>query len=181
MSETNPSLVASELAKISTFETETEKRKSTLTLNELNYISDKQLHKKGGGSGDSPIKLADVRFTSEETRYDGFLQTLFNSIGSGYAIYTPETGNEPEFCVSSLFVDEAITIDAWNSGMLEGLRFIAPMVLIVRNEAMEDGFEISITSGDAELRTVEAEGQEFQYLYITGDCVINVEYTGSET
>ena len=52
------SIVADELAKIKSFETETEKRRSELTLNELNYISDKQLHKKdnGGGGGSGPVE-----------------------------------------------------------------------------------------------------------------------------
>lgn len=55
------SIVADELAKIKSFETDTEKRRSELTLNELNYISDKQLHRKvdeeGGGSGDSTFDV----------------------------------------------------------------------------------------------------------------------------
>lgn len=46
------SIVADELAKIKSFETDTEKRRSELTLNELNYISDKQLHKKASGGGE---------------------------------------------------------------------------------------------------------------------------------
>ncbi len=50
------SIVADELAKIQSFETGTEKRRSELTLNELNYISDKQLHKKDGGGGSGPIE-----------------------------------------------------------------------------------------------------------------------------
>ena len=59
------SIVADELAKIKSFGTDTEKRRSTLTLNELNYISDKQLHKKDGGSS-SPVKVAtlDLRVSS---------------------------------------------------------------------------------------------------------------------
>lgn len=47
----NPSLVSSELTTIETFKDTTEKRASKLTLNELNYISDKQLHQKTEGSG----------------------------------------------------------------------------------------------------------------------------------
>lgn len=46
-------IVKNELDAIKAFENNTEKRRSELTLNELNYISDKQLHKKtdeeGGG------------------------------------------------------------------------------------------------------------------------------------
>lgn len=52
MSDINPSLVASELTTIETFKDTTEKRGSKLTLNELNYISDKQLHAKGGSGED---------------------------------------------------------------------------------------------------------------------------------
>lgn len=52
------SIVADELAKIKSFETDTEKRRSELTLNELNYISDKQLHKKdNGGGGDDTFDV----------------------------------------------------------------------------------------------------------------------------
>lgn len=47
----NPSLVSSELTTIETFKDTTEKRGSKLTLNELNYISDKQLHQKVDGEG----------------------------------------------------------------------------------------------------------------------------------
>lgn len=54
MSDINPSLVSSELTTIETFKDTTEKRGSKLTLNELNYISDKQLHAKGG-SGEDPF------------------------------------------------------------------------------------------------------------------------------
>ena len=64
MSTTNPSLVSEEMAAIASFANSTEKRGSTLTLNELNYISDKQLHKKdGGGSGD--LSIANVTFINE--------------------------------------------------------------------------------------------------------------------
>lgn len=52
MSDINPSLVSSELTTIETFKDTTEKRGSKLTLNELNYISDKQLHAKGGSGED---------------------------------------------------------------------------------------------------------------------------------
>lgn len=52
MSDINPSLVSSELTTIETFKDTTEKRGSKLTLNELNYISDKQLHSKGGSGED---------------------------------------------------------------------------------------------------------------------------------
>lgn len=52
MSDINPSLVSSELTTIETFKDTTEKRGSKLTLNELNYISDKQLHAKSGSGED---------------------------------------------------------------------------------------------------------------------------------
>ena len=50
-------IVKNELDAIKAFETETEKRRSELTLNELNYISDKQLHKKDGGSGGGTLLI----------------------------------------------------------------------------------------------------------------------------
>lgn len=56
------SIVADELAKIKSFETDTEKRRSELTLNELNYISDKQLHKKDSGGGGGEDSTFDVLF-----------------------------------------------------------------------------------------------------------------------
>ena len=59
------SIVADELAKIKSFETETEKRRSTLTLNELNYISDKQLHKKSGGPEPAPFTTSEVAIQND--------------------------------------------------------------------------------------------------------------------
>ena len=51
-------IVKNELDTIKEFAEATEKRGSTLTLNELNYISDKQLHKKdGGGTGGGALIL----------------------------------------------------------------------------------------------------------------------------
>ena len=56
-------IVKNEMDAIAAFAEDTEKRRSTLTLNELNYISDKQLHKKdGGGSGGETFLI-----TSTET------------------------------------------------------------------------------------------------------------------
>lgn len=75
MSDINPSLVSSELTTIETFKDTTEKRGSKLTLNELNYISDKQLHVKGG-SGEDPfsefpvIIEMDYRNASSESDID---------------------------------------------------------------------------------------------------------------
>lgn len=84
------SIVADELAKIKSFETDTEKRRSELTLNELNYISDKQLHKKEGGSG--PIEwdfLAEITTGgsgSEINLLAGDFQTYYNKVSSESAI-----------------------------------------------------------------------------------------------
>lgn len=55
MSTTNPSLVSEEMAAIAAFKDTTEKRNSKLTLNELNYITDNNLHKKGDESGSGII------------------------------------------------------------------------------------------------------------------------------
>ena len=75
MSDINPSLVSSELTTIETFKDTTEKRGSKLTLNELNYISDKQLHAKGGSGEDLfpefPVIIeVDVRNAASDTDID---------------------------------------------------------------------------------------------------------------
>ena len=59
-------IVKNELDAIKAFETGTEKRRSELTLNELNYISDKQLHKKDGGGG-TQFEVATVRFINMQS------------------------------------------------------------------------------------------------------------------
>lgn len=85
------SIVADELAKIKSFETDTEKRRSTLTLNELNYISDKQLHKKdGGGSGpaewDFFAEIITGGLEPEINLLVGDFQTYYNKFSSGSAV-----------------------------------------------------------------------------------------------
>lgn len=77
MSDINPSLVSSELTTIETFKDTTEKRGSKLTLNELNYISDKQLHSKGGSGEDLfpefPVIIeADMRSAAGNGDIDNF-------------------------------------------------------------------------------------------------------------
>lgn len=77
MSDINPSLVSSELTTIETFKDTTEKRGSKLTLNELNYISDKQLHAKGGSGEDLfpefPVIIEfDLRNASSAVDIDNF-------------------------------------------------------------------------------------------------------------
>ena len=171
------SIVKDELDKIKSFAESTEKRRSKLTLNELNYISDKQLHQKsGGGSGDSPIRLADVRFTSEETHYSGYLDDV---LGFGFfetiAVYIPENAEEVELAAcGGAYFDDFRYIQSWNAAMDAGVRCITPMILMPNNT---DNFEVSIVSGDAEIRTTEDEVQEVPYIYITGDCVISIEST----
>lgn len=69
------SIVKDELDKIKSFADSTEKRVSKLTLNELNYISDKQLHAKGGSGEDLfpefPVIIeVDVRNTGSATDID---------------------------------------------------------------------------------------------------------------
>lgn len=87
-------IVKNELDAIKAFETDTEKRRSELTLNELNYISDKQLHKKDG-SGSGPIEwdfLAEIVFgDSEDSELEinllvGDFQTYYNKFSSGSAV-----------------------------------------------------------------------------------------------
>lgn len=84
------SIVADELAKIKSFETDTEKRRSELTLNELNYISDKQLHKKDGGSGpiewDFLVEMVAGGSGPEINLLVGDFQTYYNKFSSGSAV-----------------------------------------------------------------------------------------------
>ena len=83
-------IVKNELDAIKAFETDAEKRRSELTLNELNYISDKQLHKKGGGSG--PIEwdfLAEIAAGGSGAEINllvGDFQTYYNKFSSGSAV-----------------------------------------------------------------------------------------------
>ena len=77
MSDINPSLVSSELTTIEAFKDTTEKRGSKLTLNELNYISDKQLHAKSGSGEDLfpefPVIIEfDARNSANITDIDNF-------------------------------------------------------------------------------------------------------------
>ena len=53
-------IVKNELDAIKAFEDNTEKRRSELTLNELNYISDKQLHKKDSGGTGGGVLVVNV-------------------------------------------------------------------------------------------------------------------------
>lgn len=83
-------IVKNELDAIKAFETDTEKRRSELTLNELNYISDKQLHKKGGGSG--PV---DWDFFAKVTIYEES-ETAELLVGDFQAFYDEfSTGGSP--------------------------------------------------------------------------------------
>ena len=88
-------IVKNEMDAIAAFAEDTEKRRSTLTLNELNYISDKQLHKKDGG-GSGPVEwdfLAEMVPSvsvsgSEINLLAGDFQTYYNKFSSGSAVST---------------------------------------------------------------------------------------------
>lgn len=168
MSDINPSLVSSELTTIETFKDTTEKRGSKLTLNELNYISDKQLHSKGGSGGSSsPVGLAKVKFVVDDpgktlgSRFDIAIMTL--------PVYLPGGENYTE--TSSSF-DADTSIQHWNDGVDRGRIFlITPYALYVK-----DSSEFTYTlEGAAEF----GNDDDSDYIKITGDCTITIESKSS--
>lgn len=167
MSDINPSLVSSELTTIETFKDTTEKRGSKLTLNELNYISDKQLHQKtdGGGSGDSSVGLADVRFVADNL--DLSLGDVFSNGPAvwGRLVDSPLPGHP------FLFTDDHdynVNIGRWNAGSETAPKFVAPFIFgIIKPSYLN---LVTVSSGNAEI--IEVEGSKV--LYVTGDCTITI-------
>lgn len=169
----NPSLVSSELTTIETFKDTTEKRGSKLTLNELNYISDKQLHQKtdgGEGGSSSPIKLANIVFHTP-TQDEKHIDTYLKFIGSAsVCAYTPAHEEFP--ALASALPDGTLDIpaNAWNSG---NMPIIVPAVFALTN-GYPESFKLEIT-GDAEIMPIDA----MNVLYVTGDCTITIKAKGS--
>ena len=158
----NPSLVSSELTTIETFKDTTEKRGSKLTLNELNYISDKQLHQKSSG-GDSPLGIANIVFhtPNEDTNpIDNYVQFAF----AGGCLYVPAEEGYP--AVALPFEDDPLDLTAsqWNS---ENMSMIVPTAFLI-DPGYPNSFEIEIT-GDAEIMPLNNSGK---IVYVTGDCTI---------
>lgn len=157
--------VADELAKIKTFETETEKRRSTLTLNELNYISDKQLHKNSGGESSSPVGLAKVKFVADD---------LHMTLGSCFS----DLIGLPAYILADEDYAETVGVypvgahlDDWNYDVDAGTVFlIAPCRLY-----KDVGNFTYPLEGDAEFG-VDNNGE---YIYIKGDCTITIEPNSS--
>lgn len=160
MSDINPSLVSSELTTIETFKDTTEKRGSKLTLNELNYISDKQLHQKtdgeGGGGSSSPVGLAKVTLLPAGSAYR--LSNVFDD--AMFARYSPEGDYLPTVDVWS---GESVPFNDWNARMEDGTRIVTPQVFYMKNT-----YEYEI-DGAAEIKHDDGN-----YIYITGDCTITV-------
>lgn len=164
MSDINPSLVSSELTTIETFKDTTEKRGSKLTLNELNYISDKQLHQKtdgeGGGGSSSPVGLAKVKFVTDDS--GKALDSYFN-ISAGLPVYFPGRENYTE---TSGVCNKDISIGHLNDGVDGGHIFlIIPWVLYKLDATFTYTLE-----GAAEF----GHDDDGNYIKITGDCTITI-------
>lgn len=157
------SIVKDELDKIKSFAESTEKRGSKLTLNELNYISDKQLHQKSSG-GDSPLGIANIVFhtPNEDTNnIDNYVQFF----ADGGCAYVPEGEGYPAaaLALSNDMLNRAAS--QWNN---KNISVIVPAAFIVDSE-YPDLFEIEIT-GDAEIMPSPEESTSM--VYVTGDCTI---------
>lgn len=155
------SIVKDELDKIKSFAESTEKRGSKLTLNELNYISDKQLHQKSSG-GDSPLGIANIVFhtPNEDTNpIDNYVQ-----FAEGGCLYVPAEEGYP--AVALPFEDDTLdwTASQWNS---ENMSMIVPAAFLI-DPGYPNSFEIEIT-GDAEIMPLTNSGK---IVYVTGDCTI---------
>ena len=157
------SIVKDELDKIKSFAESTEKRGSKLTLNELNYISDKQLHQKSSG-GDSPVGIANIVFhtPNEDTvSIDNHIQF----VEDGGCRYVPAGEGQP--AVTLALSNDALnrTAIGWNS---VNMSIIVPAAFLISPE-YPDLFEIEIT-GDAEIMPSPEESTSM--VYVTGDCTI---------
>lgn len=163
MSDINPSLVSSELTTIETFKDTTEKRGSKLTLNELNYISDKQLHQKTDGEGgglDSPLKLAKVTFVADDPSMnleDCFLDFL------ALPVYRP--GNEYHAETAGVLPSNT-RLAVWNAGMDDESGFLITPYILYKKSGVSYTLEGSAESGSEE---------DGDYIYITGDCTITID------
>lgn len=158
------SIVKDKLDKIKSFAESTEKRGSKLTLNELNYISDKQLHQKSSG-GDSPLKTAKVNLLPDDS-----ILIINDAFNNPYlAFYYPENGDLPP--VVGVSSTPSIPFNSWNSRMENRNRIVALQAFLMKT----DSYEYSI-EGDAEI--MENDGDKF--IYVTGDCTITVTSKPSE-
>lgn len=167
MSDINPSLVSSELTTIETFKDTTEKRGSKLTLNELNYISDKQLHQKtdGEGGGSSPVGLAKVKFVADDSSKT--LDSYFY-ISEGLPVYLSGGENYTE---TSGVCHTHTSIGQWNDGVDGGHIFlIIPCVLYKLDATFTYTLE-----GAAEF----GHDDDSNYIKITGDCTITIKDNSS--
>lgn len=162
MSDINPSLVSSELTTIETFKDTTEKRGSKLTLNELNYISDKQLHQKtdGGEGGSSPVGLAKVKFVADDLSMK--LKDYF-AIYLALPVYYPSHGH---FAETSGGYSPDFSIGEWNADIYDGNGFLITPYTLYKKGSGAYTLEGSAKSGS------DGNGD---YIYITGDCMITLD------
>lgn len=157
MSDINSSLVSSELTTIETFKDTTEKRGSKLTLNELNYISDKQLHAKGGSGEDSPVKLVDV--------------TLHNI--SYFSEEVAWCGTTKEDGLPRIYIDSKP-----HPASFDDSKLLAP-VTIGYVYSTSNGTLPSLFSVEGGADILDYPEREMFVIYITGDCTISYLGSGS--
>ena len=146
-----------------------------LTLNSLNLASDAGLNPTyggdgsgGGGSEDSPVKAADVRFTTDDTMYSGTLDNVFPD-QKGVFVYYPDEEDYPALVTDMSFRND---IAGWNAGMDDGIRVVAPQPLEIYN----GNFNVFVVSGSAEIIEIDDE----PVLYVTGDCEIEISVITSD-
>lgn len=167
MSDINPSLVSSELTTIETFKDTTEKRGSKLTLNELNYISDKQLHSKGGSGGSSsPVGLAKVKFVADDPKM------TFDSCFSGLLDLPTYMPVNEDYAETACSYPSDGTLTDWNTKIdNESAFLITPCILYKMGDAYTYTLE-----GNAEFGSDHGG----DYIKITGDCTIKANRSQQE-
>lgn len=154
------SIVKDELDKIKSFAESTEKRGSKLTLNELNYISDKQLHQKSSG-GDSPVGLAKVKLLPNDSTLT--IGKAFNN--TAFVIYYQEDGDLPPV-IDAQPPDNFPPFNEWNEWMEAGhCSFVIPQDFMMNMDSYE--YEI-----EGAAKIMENDGNKF--IHVTGDCTITV-------
>lgn len=128
----------------------------SLTLNELNAISDKGLVVSGGGSS-SPVGLAKVKFVADDPSMK--LKDCF-AIYLALPVYYPSHGH---FSETGGSYSPDFSIGDWNADMYDGNGF-----LITPYTLYKKGNDEYTLEGNAEFGT-DSQGE---YIYITGDCTI---------
>lgn len=120
----------------------------------------------GGGGGGSPLKPAKVTLLPNNSNLK--VSDAFDNQCLAY--YYPENGSIPPFVGANPFDTPPIPFSSWNTHMENGLRIVALQGFLIKTDSYEYAVE-----GDAEIRNDDGD-----YIYVTGDCTINVNPKESE-